>query len=144
MLLVLLALVFDFMNGFHDAANSIATVVSTGVLRPQTAVAFAAFFNVHCDLRLPPQRGGDRRQGHRRPGQVVDQYVVFGALIGAITWNLVTWWYGIPSSSSHALIGGIVGAAVAKAGTSNLVLAGIFKTVAFIVVSPVLGFLPPG
>ena len=141
--LVLLALVFDFMNGFHDAANSIATVVSTGVLRPQTAVAFAAFCNVlaififHLNVAATVGKG-------IVDASVVDQYVVFGALIGAISWNLVTWWYGIPSSSSHALIGGIVGAAVAKAGTGNLVWAGILKTVAFIVVSPVLGFVLAG
>ena len=142
-MLVLLALVFDFMNGFHDAANSIATVVSTGVLRPQTAVAFAAFFNVVAIFVFHLNVAATVGKGIVDP-KVVDQYVVFGALIGAISWNLVTWWYGIPSSSSHALIGGIVGAAVAKAGTSNLVLAGIFKTVAFIVVSPVLGFLLAG
>jgi inorganic phosphate transporter, PiT family len=142
-LLVLLALVFDFMNGFHDAANSIATVVSTGVLRPQTAVAFAAFFNVVAIFVFQLKVASTVGKGIVEP-DVVDQYVVFGALIGAISWNLVTWWYGIPSSSSHALIGGIVGAAVAKAGAGKLVLAGVFKTVAFIVVSPVLGFLLAG
>jgi inorganic phosphate transporter, PiT family len=142
-LLVLLALVFDFMNGFHDAANSIATVVSTGVLRPQTAVAFAAFFNVLAIFIFQLKVAATVGKGIV-DADVVDQYVVFGALIGAISWNLVTWWYGIPSSSSHALIGGIVGAAVAKAGAEKLVLAGVFKTVAFIVVSPVLGFLLAG
>ncbi|MBN8510905.1 MAG: inorganic phosphate transporter [Burkholderiales bacterium] len=139
-LLVVLALVFDFMNGFHDAANSIATVVSTGVLRPPTAVAFAAFFNVVAIFVFQLKVAATVGKGIVDPG-VVDQYVVFGALVGAIAWNLVTWWYGIPSSSSHALIGGIVGAAVAKAGTGPLVLAGVLKTVAFIVVSPTLGFL---
>jgi PiT family inorganic phosphate transporter len=138
-LLVALALLFDFMNGFHDAANSIATVVSTGVLRPTTAVAFAAFFNVVAIFVFHLKVAATVGKGIVDPG-VVDQYVVFGALIGAITWNLVTWWYGIPSSSSHALIGGIVGAAVAKAGTGPLVAAGVLKTVAFIVVSPTLGF----
>ena len=142
-MLVLLALVFDFMNGFHDAANSIATVVSTGVLRPQTAVAFAAFFNVLAIFIFQLKVAATVGKGIVE-ADVVDQYVVFGALIGAISWNLVTWWYGIPSSSSHALIGGIVGAAVAKAGAGKLVLAGVFKTVAFIVVSPVLGFLLAG
>jgi PiT family inorganic phosphate transporter len=142
-MLVLLALVFDFMNGFHDAANSIATVVSTGVLRPQTAVAFAAFFNVAAIFVFHLNVAATVGKGIVDPG-VVDQYVIFGALIGAITWNLVTWWYGIPSSSSHALIGGIVGATIAKAGTGNLVWAGVIKTVAFIVVSPVLGFLLAG
>ena len=138
-LLVLLALVFDFMNGFHDAANSIATVVSTGVLKPQPAVLFAAFFNVVAIFVFQLKVAATVGKGIIEPG-VVDQYVVFGALIGAITWNLVTWWYGIPSSSSHALIGGIVGAAVAKAG-AGAGAAGVLKTVAFIVVSPVLGFV---
>jgi PiT family inorganic phosphate transporter len=142
-LLVLLALVFDFMNGFHDAANSIATVVSTGVLKPQTAVAFAAFFNVAAIFVFHLNVAATVGKGIVQPG-VVDQYVVFGALIGAITWNLLTWWYGIPSSSSHALIGGIVGATLAKAGSGNLVWAGVLKTVAFIVVSPVLGFVLAG
>ena len=142
-MLVLLALVFDFMNGFHDAANSIATVVSTGVLKPQTAVAFAAFFNVAAIFVFHLNVAATVGKGIVDP-EVVDQYVVFGALIGAITWNLLTWWYGIPSSSSHALIGGIVGSTVAKAGTGNLVWAGVLKTVAFIVVSPVLGFLLAG
>jgi PiT family inorganic phosphate transporter len=142
-LLVLLALAFDFMNGFHDAANSIATVVSTGVLRPQTAVLFAAFFNVVAIFVFQLKVAATVGKGIVEP-DVVDQYVVFGALIGAISWNLVTWWYGIPSSSSHALIGGIVGATVAKAGAGKLVLAGVFKTVAFIVVSPVLGFVLAG
>ena len=142
-MLVVLALVFDFMNGFHDAANSIATVVSTGVLKPQTAVAFAAFFNVAAISVFHLNVAATVGKGIVDPA-VVDQYVVFGALIGAITWNLLTWWYGIPSSSSHALIGGIVGATIAKAGTGNLVWAGVLKTVAFIVVSPVLGFLLAG
>lgn len=139
-LLVLLALAFDFMNGFHDAANSIATVVSTGVLKPQQAVAFAAFFNVVAILVFQLKVAATVGKGIVEPG-VVDHYVVFGALVGAIAWNVVTWWYGIPSSSSHALIGGIVGAVVAKSGTGALVSAGVWKTVAFILVSPALGFL---
>lgn len=139
-LLVLLALAFDFMNGFHDAANSIATVVSTGVLKPQQAVAFAAFFNVVAILVFQLKVAATVGKGIVEPG-VVDHYVVFGALVGAIAWNVVTWWYGIPSSSSHALIGGIVGAVVAKSGTGSLVSAGVWKTVAFILVSPALGFL---
>jgi PiT family inorganic phosphate transporter len=142
-LLVLLALAFDFMNGFHDAANSIATVVSTGVLRPQTAVLFAAFFNVVAIFVFQLKVAATVGKGIVET-DVVDQYVVFGALIGAISWNLLTWWYGIPSSSSHALIGGIVGAAVAKAGAGPLVWAGVLKTVLFIVVSPVLGFVLAG
>src|SRR5512132_2885513 len=138
--LVALALLFDFMNGFHDAANSIATVVSTGVLKPQQAIVFAAFFNVvaifvfHLNVAATIGKG-------IVPAGVVDHHVVFGALIGAIFWNLVTWWYGIPSSSSHALIGGIVGAVIAKAGASALIASGVLKTVLFIFVSPLLGFL---
>jgi len=139
-LLVVLALLFDFMNGFHDAANSIATVVSTGVLRPQQAVLFAAFFNVVAITVFHLSVARTIGKGIVEPG-VVDYHVIFGALIGAITWNLFTWFYGIPSSSSHALIGGIVGAVMAKAGTSQLIGAGIAKTVAFIFVSPLLGFL---
>ncbi len=139
-MLVALALVFDFMNGFHDAANSIATVVSTGVLRPGQAVLFAAFFNFVAIFVFHLSVAATVGKGIVDPGSV-DTHVVFGALVGAITWNLLTWYYGIPSSSSHALIGGIVGAVVAKAGTSSLISAGILKTVVFIFVSPCLGFL---
>jgi PiT family inorganic phosphate transporter len=139
-LLVVLAIGFDFMNGFHDAANSIATVVSTGVLKPQRAVLFAAAFNVIAIAIFQLKVAATIGKGIADPG-VIDHHVVFGALVGAITWNLITWWYGIPSSSSHALIGGIVGAVIAKAGASKLVGAGIAKTVAFIFVSPLLGFL---
>ena len=139
-MLVMLALVFDFMNGFHDAANSIATVVSTGVLKPQQAVAFAAFFNVLAIFVFQLKVAATVGKGIVEPG-VVDQHVVFGALVGAIAWNVITWWYGIPSSSSHALIGGIVGATLAKAGSSPLIAAGVLKTLAFIFVSPALGFL---
>ena len=137
--LIILALLFDFMNGFHDAANAIATVVSTGVLKPSRAVAMAAFFNVLAiavfQLKVATTVGKDTIDP-----LVVDHYVVFGALVGAITWNFITWFYGIPSSSSHALIGGLVGAAVAKAGTGALISAGLIKTVVFIVLSPLLGF----
>jgi PiT family inorganic phosphate transporter len=139
-MLVALAIAFDFMNGFHDAANSIATVVSTGVLKPQHAVLFATFFNVMAIFVFQLKVAATIGKGIVDPG-VVDQQVVFGALVGAITWNAITWWYGIRSSSSHALIGGIVGAVIAKAGAGKLVGAGIFKTVAFIFVSPALGFL---
>ena len=139
-LLVVLALLFDFMNGFHDAANSIATVVSTGVLKPHHAVAFAAFFNVVALFVFQLKVAATVGKGIVDPA-IVDQHVIFGALIGAIAWNVITWWYGIPSSSSHALIGGIVGATVAKAGTAPLVAAGVLKTVLFIFVSPVMGFL---
>jgi PiT family inorganic phosphate transporter len=132
--LIAVALAFDFMNGFHDAANSIATVVSTRVLKPYQAVLMAAFFNFaalfvfHLNVATTIGRG-IVDQG------IVDHYVVFGALIGAISWNIITWYYGIPSSSSHALIGGLVGAGVAKAGTWALVAPGILKTVAFIFIS---------
>jgi len=139
-LLVALAIAFDFMNGFHDAANSIATVVSTGVLKPHQAVAFAAFFNFVALFVFQLKVAATVGKGIVMPG-VVDHYVVFGALIGAIIWNVVTWWYGIPSSSSHALIGGIVGAVMAKSGADSLIAAGVWKTVAFILVSPLLGFL---
>jgi PiT family inorganic phosphate transporter len=138
-LLVLLALAFDFMNGFHDAANSIATVVSTGVLKPAQAVLFAAFFNFVAIFIFKLSVAATVGKGIVEPG-IVDTHVVFGALTGAITWNVITWYYGIPSSSSHALIGGISGAVIAKAGTSALVASGILKTVAFIFVSPLLGF----
>lgn len=137
--LVVLALLFDFMNGFHDAANAIATVVSTGVLKPQQAVAMAAFFNVLAIVVFPLTVATTIGKGTIDPS-VVDHYVIFGALVGAIFWNFVTWYFGIPSSSSHALIGGMVGAAVAKAGTGALISAGLIKTIVFIVVSPLLGF----
>jgi len=139
-MLVALAIAFDFMNGFHDAANAIATVVSTGVLKPQTAVAFAAFFNVLAISVFELKVAATVGKGIAVP-EVIDHHVVFGALIGAIFWNLVTWWYGIPSSSSHALIGGIVGAVIAKAGAGALIAAGVLKTVLFIFVSPLLGFM---
>ena len=139
-LLVFLAIAFDFMNGFHDAANSIATVVSTGVLKPGQAVLFAAFFNFVAIFIFHLSVAATVGKGIVQPG-VVDVHVVFGALIGAISWNFLTWYYGIPSSSSHALIGGIVGAVIAKAGVQSLVAGGVFKTVAFIFVSPMLGFL---
>lgn len=139
-LLVLLALAFDFMNGFHDSANSIATVVSTGVLKPGQAVVFAAFFNFIAILVFQLSVAATVGKGIVDPG-VVDTHVVFGALVGAICWNVLTWYYGIPSSSSHALIGGIVGAVIAKAGGGSLIGNGIFKTVVFIFLSPLMGFL---
>lgn len=139
-LLVALALLFDFMNGFHDAANSIATVVSTGVLKPHHAVAMAAMCNVIAififHLKVAATVGTGTVDVN-----IVDHYVIFGALVGAIVWNVITWLYGIPSSSSHALIGGLVGAAVAKGGTSVLVGNGLLKTVAFILISPLLGLI---
>ena len=138
--LVVLALAFDFMNGLHDAANSIATVVSTGVLRPQVAVAVAAFFNFVAILIFHLKVAATVGKGIVDP-TIIDHYIVFGALIGAITWNGITWFFGLPSSSSHALIGGLIGAGVAKAGTSCLVAEGVTKTVAFIFLSPLLGFV---
>jgi inorganic phosphate transporter, PiT family len=137
--LILVALAFDFMNGFHDAANSIATVVSTRVLKPYQAVLLAAFFNFAALFVFAPNVAATVGKGIVDQG-IVDQYVVLGALLGAISWNLITWWYGIPSSSSHALVGGLVGAAVAKAGTWALIPPGIIKIVIFIFVSPALGF----
>ena len=138
--LIVIALLFDFMNGFHDAANSIATVVSTGVLRPFTAVVFAAFFNLVAYFIFGLHVAATVGKGIVEPG-IVDTHVVFGALIGAIVWNVLTWLWGIPSSSSHALIGGIVGAVLAKAGASALIASGIWPTVLFIFVSPMLGFV---
>lgn len=141
--LVALALVFDFMNGFHDAANSIATVVSTGVLKPHQAVAFAAFFNLLAlfvfHLKVASTVGTGIIDA-----SLVDHYVIFGALVGAITWSVITWYFGIPSSSSHALIGGLVGAALASAGPTALIGSGLAWILAFIVISPVLGFLLGG
>jgi len=138
--LVILALVFDFLNGFHDAANSIATVVATRVLSPKLAVWWAAFFNFVAFLFFGTLVASTVGKGivdiH-----VVDSFIIWGALVGACAWNIITWWLGLPTSSSHALIGGLIGAAVVKAGPGALVKAGIIKTVAFIVVSPVMGFL---
>ncbi len=138
--LVGLALVFDFLNGFHDAANSIATVVSTGVLRPYQAVVWAACFNFLAFAIFKLNVAATIGKGILDP-QFVDAHVIFGALVGAIAWNLITWYYGMPSSSSHALIGGMMGAGLAKAGTAPLLAPGILKTVAFIVISPVLGLV---
>jgi len=138
--LVLLALAFDFMNGFHDAANSIATIVSTRVLRPQWAVVWAAFFNFLAFAIFGVAVAATVGKGIVYPG-VVDHHVIFGGLVGAIAWNIITWYYGIPSSSSHALIGGLSGAAVAKGGVDTLIASGFLKTAAAIVLSPLLGFV---
>ena len=126
-MLVLLALAFDFLNGFHDAANSIATIVSTGVLKPYQAVIWAAFFNFVAIALFELKVAATVGKGIVSP-DIVDNYVIFGALIGAIAWDLITWFYGIPSSSSHALIGGMLGATIAKAGTAPLLAPGIIKT----------------
>ncbi len=141
--LIALALIFDFLNGFHDAANSIATIVSTRVLRPQWAVLWAAFFNFIAFLFFGLLVAATVGKGIIDP-EVVDHYVVFGALIGAISWNLITWYFGIPSSSSHALIGGLAGAAVAKGGVGSLIASGFLKTTAAIVLSPLLGLVLGG
>jgi PiT family inorganic phosphate transporter len=138
--LVLLALAFDFMNGFHDAANSIATVVSTGVLKPWQAVLWAAFFNVLAWAVFHLSVAATVGKGIVDP-TFVDSRVIFGALIGAIAWNLITWYYGIPSSSSHALIGGLIGATLTRAGSAPLLWPGILKTAAFIFVAPLLGMV---
>ncbi len=137
--LVLVALAFDFINGMHDSANSIATIVSTRVLKPQYAVLWAAFFNFAAFFVFETKVASTVGKGIISP-ELVTNAVVFGALMGAISWNLITWYFGIPSSSSHALIGGIVGAGVAKAGTSAIVWSGLSKTLYGIILSPVTGF----
>jgi PiT family inorganic phosphate transporter len=139
-LLVLLALVFDFINGFHDAANSIATVVSTRVLKPQHAVLWAAFFNFIAAFFFETRVASTIGKGVVNP-EAITLAVIAAGLVGAIAWNLVTWWLGLPSSSSHAIIGGLAGAAVVHAGWDVLQLAGILKIVIFIVLSPLIGFL---
>src|ERR1044072_3340366 len=137
--LIMTALVFDFLNGLHDAANSIATIVSTRVLRPRYAVAWAAFFNFIAFLFFGLHVAQTVGTGIIA-ADIVDGRVMFGALMGAICWNLITWWAGIPSSSSHALIGGLVGAGMTKAGSAAVMWAGLTKTVAAIVLSPMTGF----
>jgi PiT family inorganic phosphate transporter len=138
--IILIALAFDFINGFHDAANSVATVVSTRVLTPRSAVLWAAFFNFIAfavfDLHVARTIG----KGIISPS-VVDDAVIVAALGGAIIWNLITWWYGLPSSSSHALMGGLIGAGVAKGGFHVIGVPAVTKTAIFIVVSPVVGMV---
>ncbi|KXB30009.1 inorganic phosphate transporter [Dechloromonas denitrificans] len=141
--LVVVALLFDFMNGFHDAANSIATIVSTRVLKPHQAVVWAAAFNFLAYFLFQLKVASTIGKGTIDPS-IVDHYVIFGALIGAIIWNIITWYYGIPSSSSHALVGGLVGAAIAKAGLGGLISAGVLKIIAFIFIAPFLGFVIGG
>jgi PiT family inorganic phosphate transporter len=137
--LIATALIFDFLNGLHDAANSIATIVSTRVLRPRYAVAWAAFFNFIAFLFFGLHVAQTVGVGIVA-ADVVDGRVIFGALMGAISWNVITWWAGIPSSSSHALIGGLVGAGMTKAGSAAVVWGGLTKTIAAIVLSPLTGF----
>ena len=142
--LVVVALAFDFMNGFHDGANSISTIVATGVLTPKQAVLFAAFFNFAALWVFHLKVAATIGKGTVDPS-FVDHYVIFGALCGALAWNIITWFYGIPSSSSHALIGGLVGATVTKAGgIAPIVWSGFGKIVLFIVISPLVGFLIGG
>jgi PiT family inorganic phosphate transporter len=139
-LLVAVALLFDFMNGFHDSANSIALMVSTRLLTPQAAVVWAAFFNFIAFLVFGLQVAMTVGSGIIDPA-IVDNAVIFGALCGAIIWNIITWWFGIPSSSSHALVGGLVGAALAKSGPDVVIAKGLIKTSSAIVLSPLLGML---
>ena len=138
--LVTLALVFDYLNGFHDAANSIATIVSTRVLSPRQAVLWAAFFNVVAFFLFNHAVAATMGKGIVDIS-VIDSHVIFGTLVGACAWNILTWYFGLPSSSSHALMGGLAGAAVVKAGTSVLVMSGIIKVLLFIVISPLLGLV---
>src|SRR6266545_567524 len=137
---VFVALAFDFINGFHDAANSIATVVGTRVLTPKKAVAWAAFFNFVAAFSLETRVAKTIGKDIVNPA-VVDPVLIFAALVGAIVWHLVTWWWGLPSSSSHALIGGMIGATIPSLGFAGLVPAGIIKIVAFIVLSPLIGMV---
>ena len=143
-LLILVGLAFDFMNGFHDGANSISTIVATGALTPKQAVLFAAMFNFLAlwvfQLHVAATIGKGTVDPH-----FVDYYVIFGALCGALSWNIITWYYGIPSSSSHALVGGLVGATITKAGgTAPIIWGGFGKILAFILISPLVGYLLGG
>jgi PiT family inorganic phosphate transporter len=139
-IVVALVIIFDFINGFHDSANSIATVVSTKVLSPIAAVSMAAFFNFVAFLIFPTKVATTMGKGVINP-DVINLTVIASALIAAITWNLATWWLGLPSSSSHTLVGGLVGAAVASSGWSSVVYSGVIKIIIFIVVAPLLGMI---
>jgi len=138
--LVAVALLFDFLNGFHDSANSIALMVSTRLLTPQAAVVWAAFFNFIAFLFFGLHVATTVGSGIVSPA-IIDNAVIFGALCGAIAWNLITWWFGIPSSSSHGLVGGLVGAALAKAGWSAIIAQGLIKTSVAIILSPLFGLV---
>jgi inorganic phosphate transporter, PiT family len=139
-ILIGLVLIFDFINGFHDSANSIATVVSTKVLSPFAAVVMAAFFNFIAFLVFPLKVATTMGKGVINP-DVINLTVIAAALVAAISWNLITWWYGLPSSSSHTLVGGLIGAAVASTGWSSVIMAGVIRIVIFIVIAPLLGML---
>lgn len=138
--IIFIALVFDFINGFHDAANSIATIVSTQVLRPQQAVLWAAFFNFVAAFFFGVQVATTVGTGIIDP-ETVNSILILSALSGAIAWNLITWWLGLPSSSSHALIGGLIGAGLVKGGVKVLIWKGVIKTASFIILSPVIGLV---
>ena len=138
--LILLALTFDFLNGFNDSANSIATIVSTRVLSPRYAVMWAAFFNFIAFLFLGLHVANTIGKGIVDVS-IIDPHIIFATLVGACLWDIIAWYFGLPTSSSHALIGGLVGSALVKAGPDALVLGGIFKTVAFIFISPCVGLL---
>jgi PiT family inorganic phosphate transporter len=140
LLLIGLALAFDFLNGFHDSANSIATIVSTRVLSPRYAVVWAAFFNFIAFVFFGLHVANTIGKGIIDIS-IVDKAVIFGTLAGACLWNLITWYLGLPTSSSHALMGGLIGAALVKAGTGSLMMGGILKTVSFIVISPAVGLI---
>ena len=139
-IVIFIALVFDFLNGFHDSANSIATVVSTRVLTPRKAVMWAAFFNLVAafvfDVHVAKTLGEGLVDLH-----VVTEYVIMCGLLGAIAWNIITWYFGLPTSSSHALMGGYAGAAIAKAGISSILFVGWTKTIIFIFVAPLMGMV---
>jgi PiT family inorganic phosphate transporter len=135
---VILVLIFDFLNGFHDSANSIATVVSTKALSPLAAVILAAFFNFIAFTVFPPKVAATIGKDVVEP-DMLNMTVIAGALVAAIIWNIVTWWIGLPSSSSHTLVGGLVGASIAHAGASSVIFSGFFKIAAFIFIAPVLG-----
>ena len=139
-IVVALVLIFDFINGFHDSANSIATIVSTKVLSPVAAVSMAAFFNFVAFLIFPTKVATTMGKGVINP-DVINLTVIASALVAAIIWNLFTWWFGLPSSSSHTLVGGLVGAAVASSGWGSVVYAGVIKIIIFIVVAPLLGMV---
>jgi PiT family inorganic phosphate transporter len=140
LLLIAIALAFDFLNGFHDSANSIATIVSTRVLSPRYAVMWAAFFNFIAFLFFGLHVANTIGKGIIDI-TIVNKPIIFGTLVGACSWNIITWYLGLPTSSSHSLIGGMIGAALVKVGTKALVWEGIIKTVAFIFVSPIVGLV---
>lgn len=140
LVLIFLALAFDFLNGFHDSANSIATIVSTRVLSPRYAVLWAAFFNFVAFLFFGLHVAGTIGTGIIDIN-IIDKHIIFGALLGACSWNIITWYLGLPTSSSHALIGGLIGSALVKTGTASLLWPGIIKTVSFIFISPLIGLV---